>query len=210
MRSITSSAKVQSLVSKLIRSKSYFVKKKNVSLLNVGCGPNPDKRFINLDYAWSPEIDICWDITRKKYPIASGSLSGIYTEHCLEHIPFESMRDNCKEFFRMLKPGGDIRIIVPDGELYFAIYEERKKGNSIRMPHEENYFSPMARINGLFRNHGHQFIYDYETMNKLLLEAGFSNIKKETFLNGRNPDLLIDTDWRADESLYVEATKPAV
>jgi predicted SAM-dependent methyltransferase len=208
MRSITSYAKVRTVVSNLIRGKPLFVRKKKLELLNIGCGPHPDKRFINLDYSWSPEIDICWDITKKKYPIASVSLTGIYTEHCMEHIPVESFRTNCGEFFRMLKPTGNIRIIVPDGELYFSLYEERKRGNYIKMPYEENYITPMARINGLFRNHGHQFIYDFATMKKILEEAGFIDIEKESYLKGRNPCLLIDTPGRADESLYVEATRP--
>jgi predicted SAM-dependent methyltransferase len=208
MRSFTSYSKVRTFISNIIRTNKIFIRKKDSELLNVGCGPYPNKDFINLDYSWAPEIDICWDITKKKYPIADSSLTGIYTEHCLEHIPLDSCLENCKEFFRMLKSKGSVRIIVPDGELYFSMYEEKKKGNNVKMPYEETYISPMARINGLFRNHGHLFIYDFNTMKKLLEQAGFVDIKKETYREGRNPKLLIDTDWRADESLYVEASKP--
>lgn len=208
MRSITSYAKVRTFVSSIIRNKRFFVRNKKSSLLNIGCGPYPVERFINLDYSWGPEIDICWDITKRKYPIQSDSLKGIYTEHCMEHIPFESFKENCKEFYRMLGRGGNIRIIVPDGELYFDLYQERKKGNPVVIPWEEESITPMARINEVFRRHGHLFIYDFETMKILLEAAGFVHVKKESYLKGRDNDLLIDTDWRADESLYVEATKP--
>jgi len=208
MRSISSYAKVRTFVSSLIRSKKLFIRKKNSRLLNVGCGPYPKSNFINLDYCWEPAIDICWDIAKNKYPIPDQSLVGIYTEHCMEHIPFDTFIENCKEFYRMLQPNGTVRIIVPDGEIYFDIYQQKKEGKDAKMPYEENYISPMARINGLFRKYGHQFIYDFETMRKILEQVGFKDIRKEQFMHGRNADLLIDTDWRADESLYVEATRP--
>jgi predicted SAM-dependent methyltransferase len=208
MRKLTSYTKIRALIGKLIRGTRIGIKKGNSKLLNVGCGPHTSKDYINLDYHWSPQIDICWDIVKKDYPIESNFLDGIYTEHCLEHIPYTSFEANCREFFRMLKSGGVVRIIMPDGELYLDIYQERKNGGSRRMPYEESYPTPMARINGIFRNHGHLFIYDFETVQKILSLAGFVDIKKESFRIGRMQPLLIDTDWRAHESLYVEATKP--
>ena len=50
-------------------------------------------------------------------------------------------------------------------------------------------------------------MYDFETFKYMLEEAGFNDIKKETFRNGRNSKLLVDSELRRDESLYVEATK---
>src|ERR1700716_2074854 len=130
-RHITSYAKLQYTVSALIRGNDFFVAKKrirNSKLLNVGCGPNANPNFINLDFHWNRTIDICWDITRKVYPLPSSSLEGIYTEHCLEHISFSAFKANIAEFYRLLQPGGTVRIIMPDGELYLDIYQRRKKG----------------------------------------------------------------------------------
>ncbi len=211
-RKIISYSKVRIAISAIRRGSTFFMNKRRISqniLLNVGCGPNIFDNFINLDYDWTPKIDICWDITRKPYPLNANSLEGIFTEHCLEHISFEDCEKNLQEFYRMLKPEGTLRIVVPDGELYIDIYERRKIGEKIYMPYEkeEGYPTPMARMNGIFRNHGHQFIYDFETFRFLLEKVGFRNIKKETFAQGRDPRLLIDVDWRADESLYVEASR---
>ena len=209
-RKLTSYSKVQSVISKVIRCNSSFINRKRIRglrLLNIGCGPNPNPKYINLDYDWAAPIDICWDITKKPYPLADASLEGIYTEHCLEHIGLADFEMNVKEFYRLLSPGGTVRIIMPDGEMYFDIYHKRKNGEFIKMPHEGTYISPMARINGLFRNHGHQFIYDYNTVQLILARNGFKDIKKEAFMNGRDNRLLIDTEWRSDESLYVEATR---
>jgi hypothetical protein len=75
------------------------------------------------------------------------------------------------------------------------------------MPYEETYISPMHRINGIFRNYGHQFIYDFETARLLLEEAGFTEITKQSFGKGRLDALLKDSKHREHESLYVEAVK---
>jgi len=65
----------------------------------------------------------------------------------------------------------------------------------------------MHRINGIFRNHGHLFIYDFNTISIILKEIGYKDIKKEKFNSGRDNYLLQDTKERELESLYVEASK---
>jgi predicted SAM-dependent methyltransferase len=204
MRKLTSYSKVQSLIGSIVRCRTAFNHTKKfgtAKLLNVGCGPFNKPEFINLDYSWHPGIDICWDITKKPYPLESGSLEGIYTEHCLEHIEFKDMKANLREFYRLLKPGGLLRVVMPDGEIYLDIYQRRKQGSNELMPYEEGYISPMARING------HKFIYDFETMRRLMEEVGFKSIKKCSFRSGSDERLLIDQEYRRPESLYVEAFK---
>jgi len=44
-------------------------------------------------------------------------------------------------------------------------------------------------------------------MAQLMQEAGFRDVKKESYGTGRDNRLLIDQAYRAVESLYVEATK---
>ena len=176
-------------------------------MLNVGCGFNPKDNFINLNYEWNPGIDICWDITAERIPLPSDSLEGVYTEHCLEHIPFEKCVETVKEFYRLLKPGGTVRIIVPDGQIYFDLYQAKKTDKSVQLPYAENEETPAISINRIFRGHGHLFIYDFETFALLLQKAGFRDIKKESYGTGRDSRLLIDQAHRAVESLYVEATK---
>jgi predicted SAM-dependent methyltransferase len=188
--------------SKLVKGKEY---------LQVGCGYNIYDDFINTDIEWKPNV-IPWDISKiakDNYPIANGTLQGIYTEHCLEHIPFKSTKDNLKEFYRLLKPGGTVRIAVPDGELFIDLYNKHRQGEKVKIPCPDDRPepTPMISINRIARSHGHQFMYDFETFKYLLEEVGFKNVKKETFRNGRDPKLLVDSELREDESLYVEATK---
>ena len=124
MRKLNSFSKIRIFIGGLIRGRRIGIRKSSSKLLSVGCGQSTNRDFINLDYSWSPGINICWDITKGKYPIDADYLDGIYTEHCLEHIPYSSFVANCAEFFRMLKSGGVLRIIMPDGELYLDIYHD--------------------------------------------------------------------------------------
>lgn len=181
--------------------------------MDLGCGPNTNANVINLDYIWRPEVDICWDVTQG-LPLRSQTIKGIFTEHCLEHLPFEAVDYVLSECWRVLRPGGNIRIVVPDGELYLTRYTRIIEGETgIKLPYseEDSYeglYSPIMSVNRIFRAHGHLFIYDFDTLQQLLAKNGFINIEKTTFRSGRNPKLLLDMEFRAVESLYLEAAKP--
>jgi predicted SAM-dependent methyltransferase len=176
--------------------------------LNVGCGEFPADGFVNLDYFWRRGVDLCWDIVRS-CPAPDGSLRGIFTEHCLEHISLSNCRKVLKDFHRALAPGGVLRVIVPDAGLYARLYCEAQLGAAVTFPYEERYSgrTPMMHLNRIFREHGHLYAYDFETLHRLLEESGFHHIEQQLYCQGRDPVLLLDTAERAPESLYVEAVK---
>jgi len=177
--------------------------------LQVGCGPQPFTDMANLDYIWQRGVDVCWDVT-KPLPWADRSLQGIFTEHCLEHISREGCAFALKEFRRILKPGAALRIVVPDGELYLDLYQKAKNGEKVEFPYQTaDETTPIVSVNRIFREFTHIFIYDEETLRFMLERAGFVNIKRETFMRGRDAKLLRDTQARAVESLYIEASVPA-
>ncbi len=215
-RPITSYSKVQILISNIIRGRVYHINRaaiKAKDYLDLGCGPNNHKNYINLDYGWHPGIDVCWDLT-KGLPLENSSVKGVFTEHCLEHLPFVSVDFVLQEVYRVLKPGGRLRIVVPDGELYLTRYTALMNGRgSEPLPYAasdkyQGLYSPIMSVNRIFRAHQHQFIYDFMTFSLLLEKNGFVDVTKETFNVGYDPVLLIDTPARAVESLYVEAVKP--
>jgi predicted SAM-dependent methyltransferase len=207
-KSLTDFSLVRRFIGSIIQNRKYFLQQNKIEkkYLDVGCAGNIHDHFVNLDYTWTPQIDVCWDIT-KQLPFKDSSFEGIFTEHCLEHITLTECKYALKEFFRIIKNNAIVRIVVPDGELYFDIYTRKKNGEDIYMPYEEGYITPMARVNGIFRNHGHKFIYDFATLKIILEEAGFKNITKTCFNEGSNKDLLLDSKERELESLYVEAQK---
>lgn len=215
-RPLTSYSKVRWMIAALLRNRSFHMNRSEIKqreYLDIGCGPNTHEHYVNLDYSWHPGIDVCWDV-KKGIPLESETLQGIFTEHCLEHLPLESADFVLSECWRVLRPGGNIRIVVPDGELYLTRYTDIIRGRSnAEIPYMENdgyqgLYSPVMSVNRIFRTSGHQFIYDFDTLRLLLEKNGFEGIMRESVGSGRDPRLLIDTEHRSVESLYAEASKP--
>lgn len=218
-RPLTSYAKVQHWVGNLIRNCAFQLRRKRIQglrYLDLGCGLNAHKEFINMDFLWNPAVDVCWDITRG-IPFAPGSLRGIFSEHCLEHFNLADAARILGECRRILSPGGIIRIVVPDAETYLKTYCSQAGGDATaRFPYQEQeHFhgicSPILSVNRVFYQDrdslsGHRFMYDFHVLGELLRHCGFTSVARRRSGEGTDPVLLIDTPTRAAESLYVEAS----
>ncbi len=220
-RALTSYSKVQRAIGYVVRNRTHQYGRAVATgkmLLNVGCGPNIEPGFINLDYGWRPGLDICCDI-RGGIRLPDASVHGIYTEHCVEHISFHECLGVVKEFYRLLVSGGRVRIAVPDGGLYLERYAQWQRGERCEFPYvgaeglQDKVadsvvgFTPMMAVNRIFRGYGHQFCYDYDTLANVLRWAGFGQIERASFRSGRVASLLIDSELRRPQSLYVEAER---
>ncbi|OAI50976.1 hypothetical protein AYO44_05300 [Planctomycetaceae bacterium SCGC AG-212-F19] len=161
-----------------------------------------------MDFTWQPGVDLLWDLSWR-LPFPDQSLLGIYTEHCLEHLPLRVVVDHVlAEFLRVLKPGGRLRVIVPDGGLFLRLYIEAVSGKVVQFPwHDDALVTPMMQVNRCFRDHGHLFAYDFDTLRHFLLKAGFSAVEHRSFHDGGDPQLLLDSPERAPESVFVEAIR---
>jgi len=208
-------SRFKKMVSALLRNRrsQFGTRIEGRDYLNIGCGRNIHENFVNLDYHWQPGIDLCWDVT-KGLPLKDASLKGIFIEHCLEHLAFDAIDLVFSEFWRVLKPEGVLRIVVPDGELYLTRYTEIVRRQSFdELPYASGdrqgvLYSPIMSVNRLFYECDHRFIYDFHVLQLLLTNKGFAQINKASFRQGLDPQLLIDAESRIAESLYVEASKP--
>src|SRR5690348_3450498 len=108
-RPVTSYSKVQHLVGALRRNGRWQINAAVLAkrFLDIGCGPNTNENFVNLDWEWRPGVDVVWDVTRG-IPLPSGSLEGIFSEHCLEHLPLELTQGVLAEAHRLLRANGVI------------------------------------------------------------------------------------------------------
>lgn len=121
----------------------------------------------------------------KRLPFGDNTAEFILIEHALEHTDMRQAFLFMEEARRVLKPGGTLRICVP--------MLERIKD--------------VAHCRDLIVGHGHQAVWSYATMARLLGVAGFTMIAESE----RKP---CDGHWRVIgvekddlESLRVEATK---
>ena len=67
--------------------------------------------------------------------------------------------------------------------------------------------TPMEVVNSYFRQrYEHQFLYDWVTMESMLIRAGFRKALRASFGKGTVPELEARDDQKYEwESLYVEA-----
>lgn len=84
-------------------------------LVNIGCGATFHADWINLDLQPASDQVTAHDI-RTGLPFPADSVDACYSSHVLEHLTPQQARLFLDECYRVLKPGGIARIVVPDLE----------------------------------------------------------------------------------------------
>ena len=93
-------------------------------MLNVGCGQRFHADWVNVDLMpVDASVQPC-DIS-KGLPFDDGQFDAVYHSHVLEHLGPDAGRDLLTECLRVLKPGGVIRVVVPDLEQIASLYLQK-------------------------------------------------------------------------------------
>lgn len=211
--------------------------------LNVGCGPTPTEGWINYDNSWSVRLarrpllvrvlaragliteaqrHLCAVARREGIRFgtaeaighADGAVDVIYSSHMLEHLDRAAGQRFLAEAHRVLKPGGVIRIAVPDLRMLVDRYNadgdaDRLVEASLLAAEPPRTIAAKLRYLVLGSRH-HAWMYDARSLVAALERAGFESA--QTLDAGtttiQDPGAL-DLSERADESVYVEARRPA-
>ena len=200
----------------------FFLKKNEKRYLQVGGGKHRIKAdgWINGDIIDGEiYLNAC-----KPLPFPNNSLDGIFSEQFIEHIGNEEASYFLSECFRVLKGGGLIRTGTPCLRGLLEIYEDQnshvtfdkaaKRLINSHLGGGRKKITPAEFINYNFRLWGHQFIYDYHTLELKLKNSGFENTSRCSFGESENTTfegLERHSDIKWMESAYqliIEACKP--
>jgi predicted SAM-dependent methyltransferase len=185
--------------------------------VHLGCGNALLPGWINLDcYPPTPveSVEMLTLDLRRGLPIADRSVTALFSEHFLEHLPFETVRSVIlPEIKRVLEPGGKIRIGIPNGEYFIDQYVAYRAGQRDQVFEENRHNkTPMTMLNEIAHGYGHYFVYDFETFRGMLLAAGFVKVRRceplDTVVVDFKEKDRVDP-WRKAMTLIVEAESPA-
>lgn len=148
--------------------------------LHLGCGKLKLDGYINIDLF---DSDFDHDIRDFRGVYDDATIDEIYICHVLEHFGRRELIDILKEYKRILKPDGLLRIAVPDLEHVIKLYNEDKK----------NIYKIMGLLYGGQKNEHdyHKFGFTFDTLYNILTCVGFCDIKRYDtweFLNEKQDD----------------------
>lgn len=198
----------------------YFAKQA-IKKLHIGAQHQHLEGWLNVDIEPYGDRGVFMDATQT-FPFDNNSFDYVFSEHMIEHISFDEGVFMVKECYRILKTGGTIRISTPDLNFLIDLYQsqENKLYQEYMQFSQERHFAqrPALRsvlINNFVRDWGHQFIYDYESLEFVLTKAGFQEITLQQVGESQDSHLNqlerhgyeIGETYNRLESIIVEAKK---
>ncbi len=180
--------------------------------LHLGCGQNYFDDWINIDngnYGSTVKLDLNFDL-RNQLPFNDNSIDFIFNEHFLEHLTVEEGKKSLSDFLRVLKPGGIMRIAMPDLVNIVNAYLDE---NCIK--NHEKFFEKFGLshiktraelLNINFRAWGHKWLYDWEELERRLKEVGATKITRCNIYESKHK-ALCNLETRAESTLIAEVQK---
>jgi predicted SAM-dependent methyltransferase len=190
--------------------------------LQLGAGGNDPAGWLNTDIAPRGE-EVYLDATQQ-YPFPDGSFQYIFSEHMIQAVRWEGGLAMLKECFRVLAPGGKLRIVAANLAKFVQLLNpdadaQRFIAAKLRLQGWRK--TPVAGVyifNLQMRDGGTQFLYDAPTLRKSLELAGFTQITEypvnertdpifreaEVRIRNEGSDLWVVNSW---ESMAFEAVR---
>jgi hypothetical protein len=220
-----------------------MIKRKQLCL-NVGCGLSFGPSWVNIDSSYSlrvrrfpiigniagriggfpnwPESIIIGDVVRG-ISIPNCSCKLVFASHVLEHLTEQDFYIALKNLYSYLCPGGYLRCIVPDLEIYAREYIARLSCDKAEVSAGANaYFLTnsnlglqtrrnhlVGRIREAMSNSRHQWMWDKPSLTKALKIVGFGEVKFQRYgewVDDRFRE--IEDAERHSGSICAEARKP--
>jgi len=215
-------------------------RKKEEILLHIGCGLEFVEGWENIDASPSLKISKIPLIGRplvsmmgganwskkagdllKGLSIAPGSCTLMYASHVFEHLSIADFYVALEKVYLYLKPGGILRIIVPDLEKYIEAYIKNRSDKELAtkaatdfmhhswIGHQGSRRSFDRRLRDAFSNHRHQWMWDEPSLKNALAKQGFINIRRCNYREWSDPRFAaVEKEIRHADSVCIEGIKP--
>lgn len=172
--------------------------------LHLGAGGTKLDGWVNCDvFPSEVALNLAWEL-----PFADGSVAFAYAGHVFEHLYYagETLAF-LREIKRVLRPGGVFRFIVPNVGLFLRKYAandraffDHWKSNTVGAG--ARYFAVFDTPMELIMSYcmvgrdpseffGHKMGYDFETLDKLGKQAGFT-VTESDYMASSHPELQVD------------------
>jgi SAM-dependent methyltransferase len=148
-----------------------------------------------------------------RIPCPANSAEVVYSSHMIEHLDRREALAFLREVRRILRPGGIVRIAAPDLARFADEYSKTGDADEFVASIHMGLARPVGILPrtkwALIGPRHHLWMYDGPSLSKLLSGAGFADvaIMPAGLTKIEDPGGL-DLEERADESVYVEASKP--
>lgn len=151
----------------------------------------------------------------KGLPLASNSCDAIFSSHVLEHLALDDFRIALRHSFDLLKPGGVIRVIVPDlralADAYINSTDSLASHDFMRgtcLGIESRPRGALGLIKSWMGNSSHLWMWDFQSLQIELNNAGFVGLRRCEF--GDSSDSLfkdVEDRDRFVNAVAIEARK---
>jgi len=147
--------------------------------LHLGCGKRYIPGFIHIDAVDYPHVDHVATIDNLSF-IPDNSVDLIYNCHVLEHFKRKDVERVLLEWYRAIKPGGILRISVPDFAKLCEVYQREGKIDLV--------------IGALFGRQDylyniHYNVFDFTSLSDLLNRCGFTDVKTYDWRKTEHADM---------------------
>lgn len=163
-----------------------YLKTHSMRKLQIGAGDSNKPGWLNTDI--EPIGDQAFLDATTPFPLPEGSVHYIYSEHVIEHISYEQGLGMLKESYRVLAPGGKVRVATPNLLKFVGLFQETKSPEAKKYMVEKMLWhewpvtpDPECYIlNQQLREWGHRFVYTPKLLRASLEAAGFKDIREFT------------------------------
>jgi SAM-dependent methyltransferase len=178
-----------------------------VQRLNWGCGDHLAPGWINSDVKDSSGVDLAADI-RQGLPLSDACIDYAVSVHALPELSIAEIDGALAELYRVLKPGGVLRLALPDLHLSLAAF----------LAGDEGFFKiepdAASTLDGRFIRHVLWYgftrtLFTPDFTRELMEGVGFVDVRTCEFGSTQSPfAAIVELDNRRDESFFIEGSRP--